>query len=85
MAIKKKTAWLTEEIANFFASCPSRDQLLNYRPPEDVQRRAQELVHKLKANQLTSDEQWELDQFEHAESLLQMIKARIRRDKVVHA
>jgi hypothetical protein len=85
MAAKRRTTWLTEEIANFLASCPSREQLLSYRPSDRVQERARELLEKSKSGRITADEQWELDQFEHAEMLVQLIKARVRAEKVVRS
>ena len=85
MAAKRRTPWLTEEIANFLATCPSREQLLSYHPPVAVQERAQELLEKAKSGRITADEQWELDQFEHAEMLVQLIKARVRSEKVVRS
>ena len=81
MAAKRRPNWLTEEIANFLASCPSREQLLSYHPSKEVQDRARELLEKSKSGRITADQQWELDQFEHAEMLMQLIKARIRAEK----
>jgi hypothetical protein len=82
---KRRPPWLTEEIATFLASRPSREQLLSYHPSTAVQERARELLEKAKSGRTTADEQWELDQFEHAEMLVQMIKARLRAEKVVHS
>ena len=82
MATKRRTNWLTDEIANFLASRPSREQPLSYRPSTDVQEQARELLEKSKSGRITADEQWELDQFEHAEMLIQQIKARVRAEKV---
>lgn len=84
MAAKRRSNWLTEEIADFLASCPSREQLLSYHPPAEVQERVRELLEKSKAGRLAAEQQWELDQFEHVEMLLQLIKARIRAEKVSH-
>ena len=83
MVAKRQTPWLTEAIANFLASRPSREQLLSYHPPSPVQERARELLAKSKSGRITADEQWELDQFEHAEMLMQLIKARVRAEKAV--
>jgi hypothetical protein len=85
MAAKRRATWLTEEIANFLASCPSREQLLSYHPSGQVLERARELLEKSKSGRITADEQWELDQFEHAEMLMQLIKARVRAEKVVRS
>ena len=83
MAGKRRTNWVTEEIASFLASCPSREQLLSYHPSAAVQERSRELLEKSKAGRITADEQWELDQFEHAEMMMQLIKARVRVEKAV--
>jgi hypothetical protein len=78
MAAKHRKTWLMEEIASFLAGCPSREQLRRYHPTVLVQERVRELLEKSKSGRITADEQWELDQFEHAEMLMQMIKARVR-------
>ena len=85
MAAKRRVTWLTEEIADFLASCPSREQLLSYHASGQVQERARELLEKSKSGRITADEQWEFDQFEHAEMLMQLVKARVRADKVVRS
>jgi hypothetical protein len=81
MPTKQRSSWLTEEVADFLASCPSREVLLAYRPSTEAQERLARLLAKSKTGRLTADEQWELDQFEHLEMLLQMIKARLRAPK----
>jgi hypothetical protein len=81
MAAQKAT-WLTEELADLLASCPTREKLLSYRPSSRIQERAGDLLQKLKNGRLTADEERELDQFEHAEMLMQMVKARLRANKV---
>jgi len=81
MATDRETIWLTEEIADFLATCPSRQQLLRYRPSERVQERARTLLHKLKNGRITADEQRELDQFEYADMLIRLVKARLRTSK----
>lgn len=85
MAVKRRANWLTEEIANFLASCPSREQLLSYHPSVPIQEHGRELLEKSKSGRITADEQWELDQFEHAEMLMQLIKARVRVEKAVRS
>jgi hypothetical protein len=82
MAITQKVPGLLSEISQFFASAPSREQILNYRPPEPVQQRARELLDKLKTERLTAEERRELDQFEFAELLMRLINARIRAKQV---
>jgi hypothetical protein len=78
MKTTQKVTWLTEEIADFLATCPTSDQMLKFRPSKHVQQRAQDLLRKSKEGQISSEEHWELDQFEHAEMLMQLVKARLR-------
>jgi hypothetical protein len=78
MPTTQRSTWLTEEVADFLASCPSPEALLAYRPSPDAQQRLATLLARTKSGRLTEEEQWELDQFEHVEMLLQMIKARLR-------
>lgn len=69
---------LLEEIADLFASSPDHDQVLGFQPSEAVRRRAGELLAKLRNESLAPDEQRELDQFEQAELLMRLVKARLR-------
>ena len=74
----KQAPWLAEEIADFFSSCPSPEEILDYRPSSKAQRRLRVLLEKNERDQLTEDEQRELDVFEYAVALLQLVKARVR-------
>jgi hypothetical protein len=78
MAHKQSPTWLTDEVADFLASCPSREELLAYRPSALVQERGEALLAKSKAGSLSADEVWEWNQFEHVEILMQSVKARLR-------
>ena len=75
---KRNSSWLTDEVAGFLSQCPSQDALMAYRPSARAQKRLQALQAKSEIGSLTADEEWELDQFEHLEILLQSIKARLR-------
>jgi hypothetical protein len=77
----KQGPWLAEEIADFFASCPTAEEILSYRPSAKAQKRLSSLLAKEERARLTEDEQEELDVFEHAEALLQLVKARLRARK----
>jgi hypothetical protein len=78
MPAAQSVTLLTGEIADFLATCPSREEFLRFRPSERVQQRARELLQKNKNGSITKHEQWELDQYEHAEMLLRLVKARLR-------
>jgi hypothetical protein len=72
---------LFEELGDFLASAPSQKQLLAFRLSEQVQERYRELLHRSSQGGLTRDEQYEFNQFEMFEMLLQFVKSRIRADK----
>ncbi len=69
---------ITREIAELFASLPSPEQILRFRPSAAIQERATELLERLKSGELTEEESAELDQFQHAETLMRLVKARLR-------
>jgi hypothetical protein len=77
----QSTSIYHDELVDFLASAPSREQLLNFRPSEEVRRRARGLLAKIRDGSLTNEEQQELDQFEQAELLMQLICARIHAQK----
>jgi hypothetical protein len=66
------------ELAEFFASRPSREELLNYRPPQAVQDRAEELLDKQSDGAISREERRELDEFAYVEDLMRLVKARVR-------
>ena len=77
MAVVQAPTRLFEEIADLFASNPSDEQLLKFRPSETVQQRARDLLDGQNAGELSEDEQRELDQYEQAELLVRLVKARL--------
>jgi hypothetical protein len=78
IAVASPSLDIMDEIAEFFATSPTPDQILNYRLPKAILRRASELLRKNREGTLTQEEDAELDRFEHAELLLQAVLARIR-------
>lgn len=78
MAMTQSEPSLVDEIADFLASTPSREELLEFRPSEHVQERARQLLAKIKTGRLSDDERRELDRFEHLEVLMRLVKARLR-------
>jgi len=53
----KPAAWLVEEVADFLASCPSREELLAYRPSRQAQDRFKAMLEKSKKGSLDADEE----------------------------
>jgi hypothetical protein len=66
-----------EEIAQLFGSVPTDEQILNFRPSADVAQRASQLLSLNRTGQMDDDLKHELDQYEQAELLMRMVKARI--------
>jgi hypothetical protein len=81
MASTRTTLGALEEIADFLASGPSPEELLQFRPSSQTQARAEELLDGLKDGCLSAEERRELDQFEQAERLMRLVKARIQAGK----
>ena len=79
--VTTKIPTLFEELGDVLASLPSEKQLLSFRPSEQVQERYRELLHRSSQGGLTRDEQYEFNQFEQLEMLLQYVKSRIRAGK----
>lgn len=69
---------LFEEIADLFASDPSPQTILDFRPSDSAIQRASELLDLNRQGRLGDDQRQELDQFEQAELLMRLVKSRIR-------
>lgn len=78
MAAVESPIHFWEEIADLVASRPSLQQLLEYRPSDGIQRRALQLISKLKSAGLSAEEQRELDQYEQGELFIRLVKAQAR-------
>lgn len=81
MATAQKAPLILEEIAEFLASTPSREQLLTYRPSERIQQRARKLLAKQGEERLAQEEKQELDDFLYAETLMRLVKAKLHAKK----
>ncbi|MBC8117001.1 MAG: hypothetical protein H7062_21610 [Candidatus Saccharimonas sp.] len=69
---------LLDEVAEFLASQPTREQLLAFRPSAAAVERAADLLARGNAGTLTFDDELELRQFESTELLMRSLKARLR-------
>ena len=78
MTTTQSTFVAIEEVADFLASGPSAEELLQFRPTSDTQARVEELLQKLKNDHLTAEEREELERFEQAEQFMRLVKSRIR-------
>jgi hypothetical protein len=78
MPKKGIASWLLDDVADFLATCPSRNGFLAYCPSPQTQLRLSALREKAGKNALAADEERELRQFEYIEIGMQAVKARLR-------
>jgi hypothetical protein len=67
-----------DEIAALFASDPRPQQILAFRPSESAVQRASELLELNRHGRLGQEQREELDDFERAELLMRLVKAKLR-------
>ncbi|TWT97160.1 hypothetical protein [Neorhodopirellula pilleata] len=72
---------LLEELAILFADSPSPKAILDFRPSQPLVDRANELLQLSRTNHLDDETKGELNQFEFAEILMRLVKARIRKNQ----
>jgi len=65
-----------------FASAPTTAEILDFRPSEQTQQRASELLELNRSESLDKRTATELDQYEQAELLMRLVKARIRSEQI---
>lgn len=78
MSSVKTPSGIFEEIAALFASAPSTRDILEFHPSEQTKKRASELLELNRQGRLSEQLSRELDQYEQAEMLMRLVKARIR-------
>lgn len=76
---KRKTSLsIFDEVAEFLATSPSREAVLDYHPSPAIQRLASQLIEKNREGTLSGEDRRNLDEFSHAESLIRRLKAKLR-------
>jgi hypothetical protein len=78
MSTVESTSRVLEEIADLFASAPTREEILAFRPSDIVQERARDLLDQSAAGRLSVEDESDLEQFHIAETLMRLVKARLR-------
>jgi hypothetical protein len=66
------------EIIDFIAGGTTREQVINFRPSLQSQKRVEELLQRERENKTTPEEKAELDHFMELEHILRMAKAKAR-------
>ena len=70
---------LYQEVVEFLASSPSPGAMLAFHPSPEAQARVAELLDKNKTGILSSEEQAELDHYEHLDFMMTLVKAQARK------
>jgi len=78
MSSPPTNSMLFEELSILFASAPSPQSILEFRPSQTSIDRANYLLELNRQNAIDEATRGELDQFEQAELLMRLVKARIR-------
>ena len=65
-------------IIEFLVSLPSDEEVLAYHLPDDLQERLSELLQRNREDQLTDEENAELDDFVHADNMISLLKTKIK-------
>lgn len=71
-------SYLWNEVIEFLASEPNREEILSYKISDNAQERLEELLYLNREETLTPQEQDELDTFNQLDHLFIMLKAYIR-------
>jgi hypothetical protein len=69
---------IADVVTDFLGSAPALQEIADYRLPEDLQRRAHELLDKNREGTLSEDERAEMEEFREIDHLLTLIKAKAR-------
>jgi hypothetical protein len=67
-----------DELITFLASSPSSEELVAYRPPEELQARMSELLEKNRQDSLTSEEETELDEFLRMNRFMSRLQTQVK-------
>ena len=78
MSTAQAPSSLFEEIATLFATGPSPQSILDFRPSQSTVDRARQLLELNRNSELDEVTRAELDQYEQAEMLMRLVKSRIR-------
>ena len=69
---------LLDEITDFLASIPTAEEILAFKPSEQLNQRLHDLLDHAGEGALTDREQQELDEFLRVSHLLKMLKGKVR-------
>ncbi len=67
-----------DEITDFLSMNPSSEAIIAYRLPEELEKRAADLMELNRQNRLSGDDRAEMETFMQAEHLMTLLKAKSR-------
>lgn len=77
MAIAK-THTILDEIAEFFMSRPTAEEIADFQVSEAGQKRASELLERNRQNVLTPDEHAEMEEFMRVDHVMTVLKLKVK-------
>lgn len=72
------TDTLFDSVLDFLASTPTPEQIIDFQPPEPLQKRLSELLELNRTQRLTGAEQTELDEFLRMNRFMSRLKLKAR-------
>jgi hypothetical protein len=69
-----------DEVLDFLASAPTVEQILAFQPSEAIAERSHYLMEQNRSDRITSEERAELDEFLRINHMVNMLKAKARKN-----
>jgi hypothetical protein len=69
---------LLDEITDFLASSPTSQEIIAFKPPEALERRALDLLQRNREDRLTAGERAEMEEFMRMDHFMTLLKAKAR-------
>lgn len=71
-----------DSVVEFISSSPTPQQIIAFRPSDEVQQRVEDLLYKKKTGQLDTDEVVELDRFMFVEHIMIIAKKKAKKSLI---
>ncbi len=77
-----ETSTVLDEVLDFVVSTPTLEQIIEFRPSDELQGRLRDLLDRNRSDMLSTEEQAELDEFSRINHFMSMLKIRARKKSV---
>ena len=74
-----ETGTVLDEVLDFLVSTPTLEQIVKFRPSEELQARVRDLLDRNGSSTLTAEELEELEEFSRMNHFVSMLKIRARK------